>query len=132
MKKVDLACIIDDDPIYIFATKKVMQMTDFCNDILVYNNGKEALDNLKDIVSSGENVPDIILLDVNMPVMDGWQFLDEFVQIPANKKICIYMVTSSIDPDDINKAKTYDSLKNYIVKPITTQVLQNILSDLAA
>lgn len=129
MKKIDIACIVDDDPIYIFATKKVMQMADFCNSFLIFHNGKEALDSLVAILSSGAQMPDVILLDLNMPVMDGWQFLDEFVNIKPPKKITIYIVTSSIDPDDIIRAKAYENVQDYLVKPVTEKSLQEILTD---
>lgn len=129
MKKIDIACLVDDDPIYIFATKKVMQMSNFCNSFLIFHNGKEALDSLGAILSAGAQMPDVILLDLNMPVMDGWQFLDEFVKIKPPKKITIYIVTSSIDPDDITRAKAYENVQDYLVKPITEKSLQEILVD---
>lgn len=129
MKKIDIACLVDDDPIYIFATKKVMQMSNFCNSFLIFHNGKEALDSLSAILSAGAQMPDVILLDLNMPVMDGWQFLDEFLKIKPPKKITIYIVTSSIDPDDITRAKAYENVQDYLVKPITEKSLQEILVD---
>ncbi len=132
MRKIDVACIVDDDPIYIFATRKIMKMAGFCNSFLVFHNGKEALDNLQAIIKSGSQVPDIILLDLNMPIMDGWQFLDEFVKVQHDKVITIYIVTSSIDPDDIKRAKSYEMVNNYVIKPVTEKKLQEILHDFQA
>jgi CheY-like chemotaxis protein len=109
-----------------------MQLADFCNSFLVFNNGRDALDNLKAIIRANKKLPDVILLDLNMPVMDGWQFLDEFLREPTPKPILIYIVTSSIDPDDVNRAKIYDAVTNYIVKPITLETLKNILNDVKA
>lgn len=130
MKKVDIACIIDDDPIFVFGTKKILELANFCNSFMVFQNGEEALNNLKPIVESGgPSIPDIILLDLNMPIMDGWQFLEEFTKIPSKQQILIYIVTSSINPEDIEKAKTYDKVSNYLVKPITVQRLKEILSE---
>lgn len=126
-KKVEIACIIDDDPIYVFGTKRLMQMANFCESFLIFTNGKEALDKLKAIIVNGEVLPDIILLDINMPVMDGWDFLDEFTKIPSRKKIIIYIVTSSIDPADVNKAKQYEYVSNYLVKPITFDKIKNLM-----
>ena len=91
MKKVNLTCIIDDDPIFVFGIKKVMELINFSDSIMVFKNGQEALDNLRPIILAKENLPDIILLDLNMPVLDGWQFLDEFIKIPCSKKIIIYI-----------------------------------------
>ena len=129
MKKIDTACIIDDDLIFVFGAKRMMELADFCTSCLVYGDGKEALDNLSAINGSDENLPDVILLDLNMPVMDGWQFLEEFIKIPKKKQIIIYIVTSSVDPEDLNKVKSYDSVKNYIVKPLSTERFKEILND---
>ncbi len=132
MKPIDIACIIDDDPIFVFGIKRIMQLADFCNSFLIFNNGKEALDNLKMLIYAGEELPDVILLDLNMPIMDGWQFLDEFTGIPIDKQITIYVASSSIDPEDTKKAQSYESVSNYIVKPITVENLKAILEDLKA
>jgi CheY-like chemotaxis protein len=127
MKKIDIACIIDDDPIFVYGAQALMQLTNFCNSMMVYNNGEEALNNLKVLLSSGEKLPDVILLDLNMPIMDGWEFLEEFTKIKTEKEITIFIVTSSIDPNDVEKAKTYSEVSNYIVKPVTTESLEHIL-----
>ncbi|MEW7277195.1 hypothetical protein ABW636_01205 [Aquimarina sp. 2201CG1-2-11] len=62
-----------------------------------------------------------------MPILDGWQFLDEFVKIPCAKKIIIYVVSSSIDPEDVLRAKSYQGVSDYIVKPITIERLKEVL-----
>ncbi|MBB6001856.1 response regulator [Arcicella rosea] len=129
MKKIDIACIIDDDPIFVFGTKRIMQIANFCNGFLVFHNGKEAYDNLRAIILAGEKLPDLILLDLNMPIWDGWQFLDEFIQIPIEKPITIYIVTSSIDPEDIKRAKSYEIVSNYLVKPIKMDDLKKLMSE---
>ncbi|MAX70468.1 MAG: response regulator [Flavobacteriaceae bacterium] len=132
MKKIDTACIIDDDEIYIFAVKRLIQKNDFCNNVIVYNNGKDALEKIKHLISSNENLPDVILLDINMPIMDGWQFLDEFTSIKTEKEITIYMVSSSINPTDVERAKSYKRVSNYIVKPISGEDLCEIKRSFAA
>lgn len=126
MKKIDITCIIDDDPIFIFGARRMMELSDFCNSFMIFKNGQEAFNNLKPIMSAGENIPDVILLDINMPIMDGWQFLEEFIKIESHKLITIYIVSSSIDPMDVERAKEYESISNYIVKPITIQTLKDI------
>jgi CheY-like chemotaxis protein len=62
--------------------------------------------------------------------MDGWQFLDRFMLIPTKKRVAIYIVTSSIDTEDLNKAKNHEAVSNYIVKPISIEKLQGILVEL--
>ncbi len=125
--KVDIACIIDDDPIFVFGTKKIMEVANFSKSIMVFQNGQEAIQNLKPIIEKGENVPEVILLDLNMPIMDGWEFLDEFIKIPSQQEIVIFIVTSSVDPADVQRAKKYDKVSNYLVKPIRSQQLKEIL-----
>ena len=129
MRKIDIACIIDDDPIFVFGAKRMMELADFCNGFMVFQDGKKALDGLSAIVASGNNLPQLILLDLNMPVMDGWQFLDEFTKIKTDKKITLYIVSSSIDSEDFNKAETYEVVSNYIVKPITMEAIKDILEN---
>lgn len=128
MKKIDLACIIDDDPVFVFGAKKIMEHGNICKSFMVFPNGAKAIDALKPMIIANQKLPDFILLDLNMPVMDGWEFLDELVKIPCKKEITIYIVTSSIDPADMDKAKTYTSVTNYLIKPITTDKLQQVLS----
>lgn len=129
MKKIDIACIIDDDPIFVFGAKRIMQFADFCTAFMIFHNGEEALNNLKSIIVAGEKLPDMILLDLNMPIMDGWQFLDEFTKIKTEKKITIYIITSSIDPADVTRSKAYQNVNNYIVKPITMETLKQLLHE---
>ncbi|MGZ9676285.1 response regulator [Flavobacterium sp. GNP001] len=128
MAKIDIACIIDDDPIFVFGTKRIMEIANFCESFMIFRNGKEAFDNLKSIIIANQKLPDLILLDLNMPIWDGWTFLDEFIKIPSANPITIYIMTSSIDPADIEKAKSYDAVSNYLVKPITIEELQKLIS----
>ncbi|MCM8571073.1 response regulator [Gramella jeungdoensis] len=127
MKKIDLACIIDDDPVFVFGAKKIMELGNICNSFMVFPNGAEALNSLKPIISSKQKLPDFILLDINMPVMNGWDFLDEFIKIPCEKNITIYIVTSSLDPFDMEKAKSYSNVNNYLIKPINSNNLREKL-----
>jgi CheY-like chemotaxis protein len=127
MPKIDIACIIDDDPIFVFGTKKIMEIAKFCESFMIFRNGKEAFDKLKAIIIADEQLPDLILLDLNMPIWDGWQFLDEFIKIPHKNPITIYIMTSSIDPADIEKAKSYEEVSNYLVKPITMAELKKLM-----
>ncbi|MDD7884977.1 two-component system response regulator [Flavivirga sp. 57AJ16] len=131
MKQIGMTCIIDDDPIFVFGAKRIMEIANFSKSVMIFNNGKEALDNLKSIITHDEDVPDIILLDINMPIMDGWQFLDEFIKIKTKKAIKVFVVSSSIDPADLKKAKKYEIIEDYILKPISVEKIKNIYKNLS-
>lgn len=130
MKNIKTICIIDDDPIFRFGTKKMMEKVQNSLNFLVYKNGKDAVDNLLPQLQLDTEFPDVILLDLNMPIMDGWQFLDELVKIPAAKTIPIYIVSSSVDSRDLKKAETYKMVSRYIVKPFSIAKIQNLIKEL--
>jgi CheY-like chemotaxis protein len=131
MKKLLKTSIVDDDRIYIFGLSKLIEMNDFCQELQVFNNGKEALDNFLQDIEAGNELPEVILLDINMPVMDGWEFLDEYVKVKhkIKNKVKIYMVSSSVNLSDIDRAKTYDDIVDYVTKPIKSSDLQKISND---
>lgn len=121
--KNKLTYIIDDDKMSGKLMTILMDKNKFCEEILPFHNAQLAIAKLKENCIDNENLPDAILLDLNMPVMDGWQFLDEFIKLPIKKEISIFIITSSIDPADIEMAEKYSPVKNYIIKPLTAQKL---------
>ena len=108
----------------------MMKIADFFFFFMIYNNRKNSLETLEKIILAEGTLPQLILLDLNMPIMDGWEFLDEFIKIPCKQKITIYIITSSIDRADVEKAKTYSNVSNYILKPVTIEGLKEILEEL--
>ncbi|MBW1298886.1 response regulator [Aquimarina litoralis] len=130
--KIGIACIIDDDSVYVNLVKRIIEAKHLCKNLLVFENGKEALNYFEAILSNmdEENLPEIIFLDLNMPVMDGWQFLEQFCSIKNKfgKVITLYIVSSSINPVDIHKAKSIKGVKDYLIKPITIEDLEVIFS----
>jgi CheY-like chemotaxis protein len=126
MKKVKQACIIDDDAIFVYGAKRLMMSAQICSEFLVFQNGKDAIDGLTEINDKQEPLPELILLDLNMPIMDGWQFLEEFVKLETKGRVTLYIVSSSIDPADIAKAKQYEEVSNFVVKPITSLKLMKL------
>lgn len=121
--KNKLTYIIDDDKLTVKLMSILISKSKFCEEIHSFNNAQFAIEKLKENWNDSEILPDAILLDLNMPVMDGWQFLDEFIHLPIKKEISIFIMTSSIDPADIEMAKKYDVIKDYIMKPITANKL---------
>lgn len=121
--KNKLTYIIDDDKLTVKLMSILISKNKFCEEIQSFYNAQNALNQLKQNAIDNSILPDAILLDLNMPIMDGWQFLDEFIHLPLKKEISIFIMTSSIDPADIEKAKQYNVVKNYIEKPITLKKL---------
>ncbi|MES2285309.1 MAG: response regulator [Bacteroidota bacterium] len=127
MKKNKSICIIDDEEINQFILKTIIKNLNNEIKISTYNNGEVALNSLTEILDSKEDMPDIILLDINMPVMGGWQFMDEFVKLQVGKKTAIYIITSSSSPDDKKKAKTYADISDFLTRPIAPNTLKEII-----
>ncbi len=127
---IELACIIDDDKIYVNLVKKIIEIKKLSRNLIIFKNGKEALDYFRPILENlnQNRLPDIIFLDLNMPIMDGWEFLSEFVKIKNNfqKKITLYVVSSSIDPRDLQRAKSFNMVTDYLIKPIELKRFEKI------
>lgn len=132
MKRVHNLAIVDDDDAFVFLTKEMVAETNMVDNISVFKNGKVALDFIEMNRGNEEELPEIILLDLSMPVMDGWQFLEKYSQLdPAlAKKISIYICTSSISPDDVNRAKAQSNVSNFMVKPVTPENLISMIRQL--
>lgn len=122
--KNKITYLIDDDKLSIRLMSMLISKKKFCEEIVSFCNAELALETLKINCNTPQTLPDVILLDLNMPILDGWQFLDEFSLLPLEKDISIFIVTSSIDPSDIEMAKNYKMVKSYIMKPITAQKLE--------
>lgn len=126
--KINTVCIIDDDPIFVYGTKVLLNYNrSFCSNIIVFENGKEALDDLRFMLKNNKEMPEVIFLDLNMPIMNGWEFLDELKKMDLKKKIGVYVVSSSIDKMDEEKSKKYDMVIDFISKPLTTNKLKQLL-----
>lgn len=127
MRKINNAWIIDDDKILTYVLQRIMGSVDSIENIEIFQNGKEAINELLIVKKNPESLPDIILLDLNMPIMDGWQFLDEFEKIKLDKKITLYIVSSSIDVQDHNKAKSYKTVSDFLIKPIGKKQIEQMV-----
>ncbi|WP_405296209.1 response regulator [Algibacter sp. Ld11] len=125
-------CIVDDDDIYQFTVVKTLELLEFEKNIKVFSDGEEALEFLLDNLDKNDELPDVIFLDINMPIMDGYQFMEEYVKIKSRlgKKTVIYMVSSSVDPVDIERAKRISDISDYIIKPIEPGKLKTIMEKL--
>jgi CheY-like chemotaxis protein len=115
--------IIDDDPASIFFTKYILNRTGLFKDITSFNSPEEGLTFIQQRILD-ESLQNIILLDINMPVMDGWQLLDEIKLLYA--RTCIYMLTSSTDVVDINRAKDHVLVTDILFKPLSIDKIDEI------
>ena len=123
--------IVDDDAIYQIIVNKIIQRSEMFSAISSFKNGKDAINNLHRAVATNDELPDIVLLDINMPIMDGWEFMEAMALIKPklNKEIVVYIVSSSIAVEDKNKSKSYENILGYLSKPITVNDLVLIASN---
>lgn len=121
--------LVDDDDIFVFLTTKIIEQTNLVDLIKVFGNGLDAINFLKENKNNVDALPEIILLDLSMPIMNGWQFLEKYNKLnpTIGKKITIYICSSSISPDDITRAKTISEVSDYIIKPITKDKLIDLI-----
>jgi PAS domain S-box-containing protein len=123
--------LIDDDPVVNVISKKTIEKAGFAKRIGIYKRASAALNELRKIYESDiKEFPEVIFLDINMPEMNGWEFLNEFEKLCEEiKKSCkVFMLTSSIDPNDVKKSQTYESVKDFIIKPLTKEKLLDLKS----
>ncbi|WP_100614258.1 response regulator [Confluentibacter citreus] len=132
MNPIKTLTLIDDDNIFVFLTKKVVEQTNLVDLIKVFGNGLDAINFIKENKDNVDALPEIILLDLSMPIMNGWQFLEEFTKLNPliGKKITIYICSSSISHDDITRAKSINEVSDYIIKPITKDKLIDLIKTL--
>lgn len=122
--------LVDDDDINNFLNEIILQELNVADKIYVRHNGKEALELITGQCRNGkENLcPDIIFLDINMPIMNGFEFLEEYKKLPAAKKSVVVILSSSENEKDINQSKKY-GITAYINKPLNEKKIQEIIAE---
>lgn len=129
MNKIENICIINDDDVYAFIVKKSIIKLSICNNVTTFVNGEDAFNSFKNNLN---NLPDIILLDINMPVMDGWEFLNEFEALNIEKKIAIYIISAHISEEDNFKANNNTLISGVLEDPTDTDTLLKITGNILA
>ena len=135
----DLILCVDDDPITLMLSKMVISRSLFAKEIVTAQNGEEALNyfdelRLNNLGAEINSYPTLIFLDLNMPIMGGWEFLDLFSKteyVSNFKKTKVIVLSSTIDPSDIEKSKKYPMVFDFVSKPITKELLEELKIKLA-
>ena len=119
-------CIIEDDVVFRICCKTLMREREFSNNFIEFDNGHNALAWLVLLDDSSPDIPDVILLDIKMPEMDGWSFLSalEYIKKSVLSKIAIYLLTSSVDDVDKKKAFQNPMVKGYFSKPFQDEHIE--------
>jgi CheY-like chemotaxis protein len=124
---ISKVCIIDDDKLYVSLVTMLIKKHQFADEILVFANGQEALYYFEmNIDNPKEKLPDIILLDLNMPIMNGWEFLEEikpFADKLLARDVKLNIVSSTINPSEVNRAESHGIVHLFINKPISKDAI---------
>ena len=125
---VDLVMLVDDNDTDNFISKRIIEITKFAKRVEVKNSGKSALEYLEKEQFNPHNLPDIIFLDINMPIVDGFVFLFEFEMFPdeVKNKCKIVILSSSDNKRDIEKIVDNDYVVKFVTKPLTEVALNEI------
>ncbi len=130
MKKISVACLIEDDPVQVFLVSKLLELSKKVDETWIFKNGKDAHEGLKEKYEATGALPNLILLDINMPIWDGWEFLKEFrnLELPFTGKV--YILTSSLSTEDFQKAEEYKLSDKYLKKPLKINELNNVFDQI--
>lgn len=126
--KYKSALLVDDSYIDNLINRKILDNSNFAESIIVIESPKEAFDYVRDLYQDGQELPEVIFLDLRMPIMNGFEFLKALASLPdlSTDKIKIYVLTSSLDPKDIRKVNENQMVSKFIGKPLTNQILAEI------
>jgi CheY-like chemotaxis protein len=129
MSRFQSIMLIDDSEIDNLVNKHIITKNELSENLIVYSSAREALDYLQRCIKGEEQIkPDLLLLDINMPIMNGFGFLVEFGKLPMDfiNNIKIVMLTSSVDPNDIRKANESNLVHGFVSKPLSADLLMNV------
>jgi CheY-like chemotaxis protein len=128
MQLHNMIFIVDDDPIHQQIANIMIRRQGIGEQVRTFSDAQDVLDYLRLYVYDAEQLPDLILLDLNMPVMDGWDFLNDYAGFYKDlaKPIGIFVLTSSIDDKDKKKVDSYSFVKGYLTKPLSSEIIMKL------
>ena len=128
MKTINLVMMIDDDIMTTFINKRILKIIGYTGRTITFQNGLEALRYMENAVSNKEEIPDMILVDINMPKMNGWEFLDAFSKLHnINKTISVVMLTNSVNKEDTIRSSQYEVVDHLLNKPLSEFEFKKLL-----
>lgn len=130
--KVKTVLLIDDDRECLFLHKYAIRESARVEHIEVAMNGEEALEFIQEAISASRPLPEIVFVDINMPVMDGWEFMEEYDKLPAyaKSKMNVVMLSTSVNPDDEIRASTNSNVWRYCQKNLTSHTVTELVAAL--
>lgn len=130
MDKKPNILLVDDDELYLYLMEKTIKEITQDIEVNSFTDGEQAVEFVSKCAREKRTFPKVILLDINMPFLDGWGFLAEFKKLKSQieQRINIYIVSSSVRESDIKKAANYEELTDYIIKPINRKKLTSIFT----
>lgn len=125
-----LTFLIDDDEIFVFATKRLIQLKNFCKNVYHFSTVYEAIAYFKNHKKKPDFIPDVVFIDINLKAETGWEFMDQYEELRPElvKESHIYMLSASLSHADVAKAAQYPSVKGFMNKPIGKENLAQIFA----
>ncbi len=132
MKEMKSICIIDDDKVYTYGVKKIIKSLTPEGNITTFENGRKAIEGIKKMMEQEHDLPDLILLDIDMPEMNGWDFLNEFesIRFEIKKAVEVFVISSRIDTkkQELYQVEWDEKVSDFIKKPVQTETLKALLN----